>query len=57
MIEILSMMVYATEQKVLTYLVDEAERLKNIGDPDAIEQWLDCLRGTQSSRALGLIFT
>jgi hypothetical protein len=56
-LQIIATMVLNSTGKVLTYLVDEAERLRNITDADAYEQWLGCLREITDLNGLGLMLT
>jgi hypothetical protein len=54
---VLAELVSTVEGKVLTYLVDEGEKLRNVTEPDAAENWLDCLMAITELKKLGLIFT
>lgn len=53
---ILALIILKVDGKILTYLVDEAERLESISDPDTFAQWLDGLRGITELEGLGVVF-
>jgi hypothetical protein len=56
-IAIIAELVSTVEDKVLTFLIDEGEKLRNISEPDAYENWIDSLMAITELKKLGLIFT
>jgi hypothetical protein len=47
------------EQKRLTYMIDEADKLENISDADAQNQWIECVKELAdiSNDECGIVFT